>query len=183
MRPPHDDKHMNLMDWILALPLLYAAYAGFREGIAAQLGGLIGLIAGVWLAWRFGEDVGGWMGLEEPIAVAAGFLAVLVGVMIALALLGRLLRGLFRFAGLGPFDAIGGVVLGVLKMALLLSVLLLAFIPVNRAGGWISPRTLERSRLYKPVSQIAPMAFPYLQELKSRVWPEGMSTPQTDSDE
>ena len=38
---------MTGIDWILALPLLYAAYRGFREGIAAQLGGMIGLIAGI----------------------------------------------------------------------------------------------------------------------------------------
>lgn len=170
------------MDWILALPLLYAAYAGFRDGIAAQLGGLIGLIAGVWLAWRFGSAVGGWMGLEGPLAMAAGFLAVLVGVMIAVVLVGRLLKGLFRFAGLGPFDAIGGVVLGVLKMALLLSVLLLAFGPINHAKEWVSQQTLDRSRLYGPVSQAAPMAFPYLQELKEMVWPDAPA-PQTEADE
>ncbi len=174
---------MTGIDWILALPLLYAAYRGFREGIAAQLGGMIGLIAGVWLAWHFGDVLGSWMGLDEPLATAAGFLTILVGVMIVLALLGRLLRGLFRFAGLGPFDAIGGVLLGVLKMALLLSVLLLAFLPLNRAGGWVSPQTLERSRLYKPLSQVAPMAFPYLQELKAMVWPEVFSASQSETDE
>lgn len=163
---------MNALDWILALPLLYAAYVGFRDGIAAQLGGLIGLIAGVWLACHFGVSVGQWLGWDSPVAPIAGFLAVLLGVMVAVVLLGRLLKGLFRFAGLGPFDAVGGLVLGVLKMALMLSVLLLAFVPLNRSKQWVSSQTFEESWLYSPVSQVAPMAFPYLQELKETIWPD-----------
>ena len=58
---------------------------------------------------------------------AAGFLIVFGLVLVALALLGRLMRGLFKFAGLGLFDQLGGAALGIVKVALLVSVLLGAY--------------------------------------------------------
>ena len=49
---------MNGFDIILGIPLLYAAYRGFREGIIVQLGGIAGLFIGVYFAFRHSSAVG-----------------------------------------------------------------------------------------------------------------------------
>lgn len=82
--------------------------------------------------------------------------------LLGIALLGHLLKGLFRLAGLGPIDAVGGLLLGVVKMALILSLLLGAFETVNRArAGWAS-KVMARAVLYKPVRELSRWVFPYL---------------------
>ena len=118
---------MNGFDIILGIPLLYAAYRGFREGIIVQLGGIAGLFIGVYFAFRHSSAVGQWLHTDPPIAAAVGFVVILLAVLLVMALLGHLIKGIFKLAGLGPIDAIGGILLGVFKMAVILSLLLYAF--------------------------------------------------------
>ena len=106
---------MNGFDIILGIPLLYAAYRGFREGIIVQLGGIAGLFIGVYFAFRHSSAVGQWLHTDPPIAAAVGFVVILLAVLLVMALLGHLIKGIFKLAGLGPIDAIGGILLGVLS--------------------------------------------------------------------
>ena len=161
---------MNGLDIVLGIPLLYALYRGFKEGVLVQLGGIAGLLLGVWFAFRYGSEFGRWLGVGEEFATVAGFLLIVVGVLVLIALLSRLLRGLVRVAGLGVFDRIGGVVLSAVKVALILSVLLSGFEALNRRQGWVSEQAMARSLLYKPVSDVSGLVFPYLVDLKDRVY-------------
>lgn len=159
---------MNALDIILGIPLLYAAYRGFREGIVLQLGGIIGLLAGVWLAFRYGEALGQWMRLEGTTAVVVGALCIVVATLLVIAVAGRLARGLCKLTGLGLFDQMGGLILSVAKMGLILSLLLLLFDGLNSEHRWVERRTMEKSLLYKPVKDISDFVFPYLDEVKER---------------
>ena len=107
---------MNGFDIILGIPLLYAAYRGFREGIIVQLGGIAGLFIGVYFAFRHSSAVGQWLHTDPPIAAAVGFVVILLAVLLVMALLGHLIKGIFKLAGLGPIDAIGGILLGVIEI-------------------------------------------------------------------
>lgn len=163
---------MNIIDIIIGIIIIYAAYRGFREGIVLQLGGIIGLLLGVYLAFRYGKALGEWMRLEEGTALVVGFLCIVIGVLIAISLLGHLMRGLFKIAGLGIFDQIGGLVLGAAKMALILSLLILVFETINNNRHWVSQERIDRSRLYGPVKGISSFAFPYLDLVKKQLTTE-----------
>ena len=140
---------MHAFDIIVGIPLAYAAYRGFRSGIVAQSCGLLGLVAGVWLASRYGEAAGLWMRVDPSAARVAGFVAILLLTLLGIALLGHLLKGLFRLAGLGPIDSVGGLLLGV-------------FETVNRSAGWVGEQSYARAVLYKPVREVSRWVFPYL---------------------
>ena len=160
---------MNWLDAVIALPLLWALYKGYTEGIILQLGGIAGLLVGVWLAFRYGRALGLALKLDPSLASVVGFVVIVVGVLIAIALLGRLARGLFRIAGLGMFDAAGGVVLGGVKMALVLSVLLCGFDYLNDRHGWLSQEAIGRSRLYAPVKEVSAYVFPYVDFVQDKL--------------
>lgn len=160
---------MSWLDVVIALPLLWALYKGYTEGIILQLGGIAGLLIGVWLAFRYGRTLGLAMKLDPSLAGVVGFVVIVVGVLIAIGLLGRLARGLFRIAGLGMFDSVGGVVLGGVKMALILSVLLCGFDYLNDQHGWLSQETVGRSRLYEPVRGVSAYVFPYVDFVQDKL--------------
>lgn len=87
-----------------------------------------------------------------------------------MALLGHLIKGIFKLAGLGPIDAIGGILLGVFKMAVILSLLLYAFETVNSTtrNGSKNDRYTEAA-LYKPVRSTTALLFPYLDLMKNKI--------------
>ena len=160
---------MNGFDIIAGIPLLYAAYKGFRNGIVVQLCGIAGLLGGVYLAFRYGKEAGEWLHAGPETAFAAGFVVIVLGVLLALAVLGRLARGIFRLAGLGAFDAVGGIIFGVAKMMLILSVLLCAFEALNRTADWVARDRYDGAVLYRPVRETSALLFPYLEEMKDKI--------------
>jgi membrane protein required for colicin V production len=151
-----------ILDIILVLPLMWALWAGFRSGIMVQIGGLAGLALGVWLGLRHGGALGTWLGIAPDAAAIAGFAIIFLLILLAVALLSRLLRGALRFAGLGAFDRIGGAVLSLLKTGLVLGLLLCAFAHINRTHQWVDQARLEDSVLYRPLTEAAECVFPYL---------------------
>ena len=160
---------MNGFDIILGIPLLYAAYRGFREGIIVQLGGIAGLFIGVYFAFRHSSAVGQWLHTDPPIAAAVGFVVILLAVLLVMALLGHLIKGIFKLAGLGPIDAIGGILLGVFKMAVILSLFLYAFETVNSTTRWVENDRYTEAALYKPVRSTTALLFPYLDLMKNKI--------------
>ena len=160
---------MNWIDIVLIIPLLWAARVGYRDGVIAQLGGIAGVLLGVWLAFRFSAQVGVWLNLPEAIRSEAAFLIIIIAVVIVVGLLGKLLGRLFDSVGLALVNKFGGVLLALVKMSLLLSVLIMGFELVNNSTKWVDRKTIESAILYEPVQKVSSAVFPYLIKLKNGV--------------
>ena len=160
---------MNWIDIILIVPLLWALWRGYRDGVIAQLGGIAGVLLGVWLAFRFSAQVGVLLNLPESISREAAFLIIIIAVVVIVGLFSKLLGRLFDSVGLAIVNKFGGVVFALVKMALLLSVLITAFEMVNNTAKWVDRKTIESAKLYEPIHNVSSMVFPYLQKLKNRV--------------
>ena len=122
---------MNSIDLIVCLILLLAVWNGWRQGLVVQVCSLAGIVIAIWLAAHYGARVGEWLRRDEAATAAGGYVAVLVRVGLGVAGSGRLLRGVFRFAGFGLVDTLLGVVVAVLKYLLVLSALFAAFDRIN----------------------------------------------------
>ena len=61
---------MNSIDLIVCLVVVLAVWNGWRQGFIVQICSLAGIVAGIWLAARFGSVVGGWLRLDPEIAVS-----------------------------------------------------------------------------------------------------------------
>ena len=102
-------------------------------------------------------------------AAAGGFVTVLVVVILAVALLGRLLRKLFHFAGFGVPDVVLGIVVSVAKYLLVLSVLFSVFDTLNADYSLVGRRTIDRSKSYGPVLRISQWLLPRLRQAGTEV--------------
>lgn len=160
---------MNVFDIIIGLLLLWALYKGYKEGVVVQLGGIVGVLIGAFFAFRFGGVVGRWLGLDDTMGSVVGFIAVIVLVVIAIAIAGRLLKGLFNIAGLGVFDQLGGAILSMLKVGLIISVLLCGFEVINRQTNFVKQSSIDKSFFYRPVRAMATYAFPYVDFIKKKI--------------
>lgn len=164
---------MNIiLDIILAIPLVWALWAGFRNGVIVQLGGIVGLLLGVWLAFRYGAQVGAWLNINDTADGVIGFIIIVVATVVAISLIGRLLKGAFRFAGLAALDRFGGAVLSLFKVALILGLLLWGFGKLSSSLDWEKGKKIEKAYLYEPLTTIAEFTFPYMEMVKEKLLPE-----------
>jgi|GEM_PF-253254 len=124
--------HMNPLDWCIALVLVLSTVAAFMRGLIRSLLSLVGVIAGVLLALWYcpvlAKKIAPWIG-TPALAEIVAFAAILVAVIVAAALLGRLLKSACSAVGMGFMDRLGGACFGFARGVLLLASLLLPMAP------------------------------------------------------
>jgi membrane protein required for colicin V production len=119
------------LDLIAASVLALAALRGVWIGAVREAFSLAGLAAAIVAVRTWREPVASWLEANVPVAMtglAAQLLAGLVlgvGSLVAVALIGRLVRRGVRGAGLGLLDRLAGAVLGAAEGAVLVAALTL----------------------------------------------------------
>lgn len=158
---------MNVLDIILALVLVWALISGLRKGLISQATALVGLLLGTWLAFKFNDRLGDWIGVEiEGVAAyAILFAAALLLAWLCSKISSTVLSGI----GLGFVDKLGGALLSLVLYSLLLSLLLGAFRSVNASLKIVDEKVFEESVLVEPVEKVADFVFPYLIEFKDAI--------------
>jgi membrane protein required for colicin V production len=126
---------MAVIDIVVLVLLLLFVLLGAVKGIVRDIAMLIGVVAGVYLAWRYGIQVKLWL---EPhlhqarLSLFLGHALVFLAVVVAAGLLGLLLSKLLNVTPLGWLDRFLGACVGLVKGAALVWVLVtvtLAFKP------------------------------------------------------
>ncbi len=155
---------MNHIDIILAIPLAIGAIRGFSKGFILELASLVGIIIGVFLAALFSGLISQML-LEyvdwNPNAMKiVAFIVIFILVVITVKIVGRLIEKFFKLIGLNFLNRIAGLVAGILKVGLILSVLLIFFNYINRDGLIMSEEIRQESFLYDPVASLVPSILP-----------------------
>jgi len=149
-----------------------AGILGFRKGFISQVTMFIGLCLGIWLAIRFAGLVGEYL---APYGVPAGekgyiisFVVVFAGVVLGVYFLGRFATRVLKVLMLGWVDKLAGLLFGVLKAALILSVLLAV---LARAGvnDKLFSQEAQEGLFYRTLSGFAPTFYPSLRNLGATV--------------
>jgi membrane protein required for colicin V production len=156
---------MTLADWLIIAVILVSVVAAAIHGFFVEALGMVGLVVGyVVAAWHY-QQLANWLMkfLNSPwLAQVLGFLLIFLAILMVFSLAGSLMRKLMKEVGLSGFDRFLGALLGVLKGALLVMVLLMGltafaptsrflenselapyFLVVGRAAIWAAPAALQ----------------------------------------
>jgi membrane protein required for colicin V production len=155
---------MAVIDIVLGALLLFGLVRGFMKGLFVEVASLVAMIAGVYGAIHFSYFVAEFLQSrtewnEKTINITA-FAITFVLIIIIIALAGKALTKLADFATLGILNKLLGGVFGALKIAVILSVLLIVFNKMNDTITFVDEGHIEDSILYNPVKSIAPIIFP-----------------------
>lgn len=142
---------MSLLDIILAIPLVWFVYKGWRHGLVREAATLAGVVAGIWAAVHFSQWVAGLMGLTGDGAILIAFFITFVGAMVLAWLLGRSIEGLMKAAKLSLVNQLAGALLGMLKTLCILSVALSTLELVDHKEMLLTPEVKDKSILYRPI--------------------------------
>lgn len=154
---------MNTIDLIVCIVAAWAVFNGWRRGFILQACSLAGLAAGIWLAAKWGPEAGLQLGLDPEVRALGGFVVVLLAVVLLVAVAGRIVRRIFRFAGFGLPDVLLGIAVSLAKYLLLLSVVLAAFDSLNEDWEMVDRRTIGQSKCYGPIIGLSESLVPLTQ--------------------
>tara|TARA_R110002051_G_scaffold324988_2_gene425034 strand:- start:25085 stop:25594 length:510 start_codon:yes stop_codon:yes gene_type:complete len=154
---------MNFLDLILALPLVFGLYRGFKNGLFVELASLIALIAGIYGAIHFsyltGEYLAQHMQWDEKYMNITSFVITFIIIVVVVNLLGKLFTKIADFAMLGLLNKMAGSIFGALKVAVMLGAILIFFDSVNQTTSLIKEDTKTHSILYEPIKEIGAFIF------------------------
>lgn len=155
---------MNTFDIVITALLLFGFIRGIVKGLFVEVASLVALIAGVFGAIHFSYFVADalveYVMWDEKYITIVSFALTFAIIVIAIALIGKLLTKIANFAALGLLNKLLGGVFGALKIGLILSVVLLVFNKLNNNIPFISDEQKENAILYEPIKNLAPMLFP-----------------------
>jgi uncharacterized membrane protein required for colicin V production len=109
---------VTFLDFILLAAIIGFVVKGLSGGFARVGVGFIASIVGIFCAfWSYGITSAWIMPYvnSRPVANLLGFLVILIGFGIAGTLIGHVLAGIFRWAGLSWLDRVGGAAFGLLQ--------------------------------------------------------------------
>lgn len=161
---------MNIADLVIVLVLLIsvvqASVSGFFQEAFAIAGAVFGYLAAAWGYRRFAMHLAPYIS-SRWLAEIVAFLAIFCLVMILAGLLGKMVRWLMKEVGLRGIDRFMGGLLGLVRGALLVAIVLVSmtaftpnsrwlqgsslapyFLVVGRAAIWVAPPEL-RSQFYQ----------------------------------
>ena len=157
---------MNTIDIVIAVILLFGLVKGYMKGLFIEITSLVGLVLGVYGALHFSyflsdllKDNVSW---DESMIQIVAFAGTFIIILLALIFLGKALTKIAETIFLGFFNKILGAVFGVLKYALILSIVFLIYDQINSSLKFLSKEKSKESVLYEPVKNLAPKIFPNL---------------------
>jgi membrane protein required for colicin V production len=161
-----------MLDIILGGLLIIGIIRGFLKGFIFEVAILGVFFLGMWAGFKFAGFATPYvLKVISPdpktlyyISSFVMFLVISAGVI----LLAKLFTGLINMAALGIFNKLAGAVLGGLKYALVLSILIFYFNKLDTKYKWLEADTKAESHLYYPLAKISPVVLPLIEGAKDK---------------
>jgi len=157
---------MNYIDIILCILLVLSAIGGFKNGLITEMASLAALILGIWGAIQFSdittELLIKYFDLKSSYLNIISFGVTFVVIVILVHIVAGVINNMVGSGLLGLPNKLGGMVFGVLRSVLFLSIILMVFDKIDEDVKIIPGDTKTRSRMYEPIRNVAPSIFPFI---------------------
>lgn len=164
---------MNYLDIFLSIPLLLGLYKGLTRGIIKEIASLLAFILGIYVAVHFSEKLQPTLqantSIDESYLPIITFTATFIVIAFLVRLLGLLLNKIVKMVALGMISRLLGGVFGMLKIAFIISALLLVFNTLDYHLKLIPGEQKKKSLLYQPISEMVPLMLPEIEDGNSLI--------------
>ena len=172
----HLISHWNWIDVVAIVCLVRFGYIGASQGLGSEITRLIGLLTGVIVSFRWYQAAGDWVAARTVLGREWAAAVVLVAsVLIVYLLVGLVLR-LFQKAVTLRFapslDKAGGLGLGLVRAALVLSVALVTL--QQLPSDYVRASIDERSWSGRYLARVAPAVYDAANPWVARLIPASM---------
>ena len=157
---------MNYIDLVFGLLLIIAAIQGFRKGLIIELASLAALIVGIWGGIKFSDFTAAFItkhtGYHSEHLITISFVVTFITIVILIHLMGKMLDTVVKAVFLGFLNRLAGIIFGVIKSAIILSIILLLFDDIDEDVHILPQKQKAESKIYVPMKQLVPTLFPFI---------------------
>ncbi len=157
---------MEIFDIIVLVFIGYGLVRGFSKGFVIEVSGFIALFAGIYGALHFSDFISIELAKHvdwSPKSIQITSFALLFIVCVyAVSLLAKMLTKVIHLAALGILNRMLGATFGLLKMTLILSALLMAYLKASTVVSLFPDTFLEQSLLYDPLLGVGQFLFEWV---------------------
>ena len=156
---------MNIFDLVFLVIFIWSAYKGFSKGLIIQAASLAALLLGIIGAIKFSGYTA--FVLTKKFNVTGEYLQLtafaitFVIIVVAVHIIARLTEKFFKAVALDFVNRILGLLFSTIKIAFIISIILVIINIIDHKTPFLPKDKVNNSLLYKPLSSLAPMLFPY----------------------
>jgi membrane protein required for colicin V production len=159
---------MNWLDAAIVIILILSLVMGFINGLVKEVASLAALILGIWGAIKFSaftaEKLYDYFDMTGRYVGIIAFIITFALIVVIIHFIGILADKIVNAAALGFVNRILGIAFGLIKAILIMSVFFAVLNAIDAKKAFLPKRTIEESRFYNPISDIAPAIFPIIGE-------------------
>ncbi len=159
---------ISYIDIIIAIPLLFSLYRGWKNGFVMEIFSLLSLFVGVYLGIHLSDWVSVYlrdeMHIESDNLPIISFVLILALVIVGLYFLGKLITKSIKAGGAEKWNQIAGACFSLVKFILSLSLLFVIFNSVDEKVSVLPQEQKDKSFFYKPIYNFSLKVLPSLKE-------------------
>ncbi len=160
---------MVYLDIILLGLLVWGILRGYKKGLIIQVASVAALLLGIYCSVAFSNKaipyLQHFMEIENTYLPIISFVSTFAIVIITVHLVAKTLERFIKLVALGFLNKLLGSLFGLIKAALIISVLLLVLHQIDNRIGLLPEEAKSKSVLYGPLESIAPILIPGLRRL------------------
>ena len=155
---------MNLLDFLLLIPVVWLCIRGFGKGLILELATLAGLALGILAAYFFADELESLLkdyfsfGSTAPKVVA--YIIIFLLVMLVVYLIGKIVEKSADLVALGWLNKILGAIVGIAKGILLVCIVLFLIEKFDPSQNVIKPDVKQKSLFYQPAMDLVHYVVP-----------------------
>ncbi len=157
---------MSTVDAMLLILLSFGAYSGYKTGLIIEVIAIfafvLGIIGGFKLLYVGMDLLSSWYDGFGNLLPIIAFIVIFLIILVLINIIGRVLKKVIDWTPLGAMDNIAGAVVGILKWAFGLSIMIwiLTTIKLQLPDAW-----LKNSSVYPVIQGVAPKVMEWISSI------------------
>jgi membrane protein required for colicin V production len=155
---------MNLLDFLLLLPVVWLCIRGFGKGLIIELATLAGLALGILAAYFFADDlqnlIRDYFTFNQKVTRIVSYIIIFILVWLIMFLIGKIIEKTVDLVALGWLNKVLGAILGIAKGIVMVCVILFMIEKFDPNQKAVKPNVRENSLFYKPGIELVHFLVP-----------------------
>jgi membrane protein required for colicin V production len=155
---------MNLLDFLLLIPVVWLCIRGFGKGFIIELATLAGLALGILAAYYFADDLQGmikeYFSFNDKGTRIVAYIIIILLVFLVVFIIGKIVEKSADLLAMGWLNKLLGAIVGIAKGILLVCIILFLIEKFDPSQKVIKPNVKEKSMFYQPAMDLVHYVVP-----------------------